>query len=141
MKIGLLSFSSFTTLVDLILKELLPDLLDKHSVTGIKFNQEGVLSLVEFHSEDLRYANPGGQPYKLQPSSGVVNKEWMKHLQGFDKLILFGTGKSYDIKKTLQQEIDAEILFIPVSIHNDVEGSDITAGYDTVMKCDSRNGV
>jgi 6-phosphofructokinase 1 len=133
MRVGVISFSAFSTVVDLVVKGFLPNLLNEHEVTGIKVNQEGEITINEFHPQDIRYYTSEYRPKKIQLSYPLINEGLKNTLRNFDKLILFGNGKSYKILKKLKNEIEAEILFIPVSIHNDIEGSDTTVGYDTVI--------
>lgn len=133
MRIGMISFSTFLTGVDLIIKRFLPNLLNEHSVIGMKIDRHGVLTLDKFQQIDLSFSIADQQPKKLQLSYPFINGTCKKELAVFDKVIMFGDGETLDLKERLTREFNTDILFIPVSIHNDVKGSETTVGYDTVI--------
>lgn len=133
MKIGLINFE----LAPAGLKQLLEGiikrrLLNQYTVTGIYINQYN--KTIQYHPYDEK-SIVDYHHCLLQTSPLIENENLLNQaFEQFDAIVVIGSNESIKVvSKVAKQANNKQFLFIPVSIHNDIEGADTSLGYDTAM--------
>lgn len=132
MKIGIVNFGIFSSGIDQMLEIVLPVLLDEHEVTGIIINDKSSVHLDKFEHKDFLNSLNGLRGI-LHPSSPEIDNTVIQSFNEFDTVIIIGSGKTSKEISRYKEYTHSKLLYVPVSIHNDFEGSDISLGYDTAI--------
>lgn len=132
MKIGIINFSTFSSGVNLVIRAILPNILEGNTVSGIEIDENGEMDRKEFTSKNIKKSVLDHRE-PLLPSFPKFEKISKLLLDEYDRFILFGNGNVLNEIEMLSNDLRKKILFIPVSIHSDITYSDTTLGYDTAM--------
>ncbi|WP_078549368.1 6-phosphofructokinase [Litchfieldia alkalitelluris] len=132
MKIGVVHFGSFTTGITEIIRTLINEKNDDIvSLYGIEWNrQSDGIEVRELHKVALdkaQYTSEAILNSFPEHKWTIQNSNKLQPLSEFDTVIVFG-GKNHQIDLPYHN-----ILFIPVSIFNDIEDSSYSLGYDSAL--------
>ncbi len=133
MKIGLINFelapAGIKQLLDVLIKG---QQLEQYELKGISINPNK--GGIQYYSYDEKN-NTDFHRCFLQTSPLLEDEKLLSRaFEQFDAIVVIGTNESMKtVHKSVKQGNEKRFLFVPVSIHNDIEGADISLGYDTAM--------
>ena len=120
-------------------------------VMAIYRGYEGLINdeIVEFHTENVsNIIQRGGTILKTARSKDFETKAGRKRAyknmqkRGIDALVVIGGNGSLTGARIFAEEYDVPIIGLPGTIDNDLNGTDLTIGYDTtlntIMECVDR---
>ncbi|MRX73945.1 hypothetical protein GJU40_17580 [Bacillus lacus] len=88
----------------------------------------------EFQLRDLKEESKAFHFQSLKPTPSRNITAFQEVLSEFEAVVMIGAGESFQFAKEISRQIsDTRFLFVPVSIYNNIEGSEISLGYDTAM--------
>lgn len=130
MKIGLVVFEIYPSGLKQLINKVISISESNQEFIGIEFQREH--NSVHYHSLQPDLENGSGSLIlKVSPQSGLsLLREAIKK---FDAVIIIGALETKEFIDNLRWDINQRVLFVPVSILNDMPGSDSTLGYDTAI--------
>jgi 6-phosphofructokinase 1 len=112
---------------------ILPELLKSHIVTGIEIDHfGGNVSYKTFTQEGVKESRNLSK--RLLKSSPMVYSDRYSLFLQFDAIVLIGTNQSLKVRENVAELVEqTKFLFVPVSIHNDIQDSELSLGYDSAI--------
>ncbi|WP_053218401.1 6-phosphofructokinase [Virgibacillus senegalensis] len=134
MHIGIINFEMAPAGVNQLLHKVISELLYTHTVTGVRLDQRsGVLTYKNFAEENISGAFVDFKNV-LQLSPLSEDLSVYDALGEFDAILAIGPQQVASMVEMLRERLgETRCLFIPVSIYNNVEGTDLSLGYDTAL--------
>ncbi|QTN00593.1 hypothetical protein ERJ70_15600 [Sediminibacillus dalangtanensis] len=134
MNIGIINFEMAPAGVNQLLHKVISELLQAHTVTGIRFDaQTGSLSYKDYAEENVAGTF---EDFKnlLQLSPLTGDFAVFDTMADFDAILVIGPQQAEAFVKAFSERLDrTNFLFIPVSIYHNVEEPDQSLGYDTAI--------
>lgn len=115
-----------------IIYKLCNELVPIHQLFGIEVNKETETA------DYLEFIVNNDSPYLsdsvLRPSAISDNVKWEEIFSPMDRIIFIGDAKAKEQwQKSLATSKTINSLYVPVSIYNNIDGSDWSLGYDTAI--------
>ena len=132
MKVGIIIAGVLPAGVKQIIHKMFNELAPCHQLFGIEVKKEtGAADYLEFIvNNDSPYLSES----VLKPSTLSVNVRWEEICAPMDSIIFIGDAQAKEQwQKSLVRSGKIHSLYVPVSIYNDIEGSDWSLGYDTAI--------
>lgn len=132
MKIGLVIFGIYPSGLKQLIHHVVANRAIHHQYIGIEIERE---HQQEVHFKSIEYDEVNGsQKLLLKASSVTSHAKLFEEMTDLDALIVMGTASTKAFIEGLQKDSAVpKLLFVPISILNDISGSDSTLGYDTAL--------
>ncbi|WP_077624604.1 6-phosphofructokinase [Sediminibacillus massiliensis] len=134
MKLGIINFEMAPAGLNQLLHKLISDLSVKHSLSGITIDPVRQQSLEKELDKELLENFPFHYPSLLQVSYISEDPDDYQLMADYDAVIVFGTGQAVESLKQVKARFQrTSFLFVPFSIYNNLEETDLSLGYDTAL--------
>ncbi|MFT8320815.1 MAG: 6-phosphofructokinase [Bacillus sp. (in: firmicutes)] len=137
MKVGVIVLGIFPAGVKQIIYKLYNELSPKHQLIGLEIGKDEKVLYQELKpTSDSPYL--GNSMLKLSVTNHIAN--WEEIFAGMDVAIIVGNQQAKaEWEKELAASKKVRSLFVPVSIHNNIEDSEWSLGYDTALNSITQN--
>ncbi|SDM27524.1 6-phosphofructokinase [Sediminibacillus halophilus] len=134
MNIGIINFEMAPAGVNQLLHKVISELLQAHTVTGIRLDaQTGLLTYKDYEEENVAGTFVDFRNL-LQLSPLTEDITVFDTLADFDAILVIGPQQAEAFVRALNERLDrTNCLFIPVSIYRNVVETDQSLGYDTAI--------
>ncbi len=115
-----------------IIYKLCNELVPSHQLFGIEVNKE--TETADYLEIIVNNDSPYLSDSVLRPSSLSDNVKWGEICSSMDRIIFIGDVEAKEQwEKSFVKSETMHSLYVPVSIYNNIDGSDWTLGYDTAI--------
>ncbi|AGK55427.1 6-phosphofructokinase [Bacillus sp. 1NLA3E] len=139
MKIGLVVFGIYPSGLKQLIYHVISEPSFNHEFIGIEIDRyQGKVIEKPIHTDVVN----GSQKLLVKGSPISCHSSLCDVINGFDAVIVVGTAETKVFMDDLiKEEQKTRLLYVPVSIINDIPGSDSTLGYDTALNSIVENAL
>ncbi|MCE4051636.1 MULTISPECIES: 6-phosphofructokinase [Bacillaceae] len=132
MKVGVIVFGSLPAGVKQIVYKLQLHLTPKHELVGMEI--EKGTGTARYKELNINSDSPYLSDSMLMMSAYPEDDKWEEIFSAVDTAVVIGNAEAKEKWTSyLADHSSVRSLFVPVSIFNDIEGSETTLGYDTAV--------
>lgn len=131
LKIGLVIFGIYPSGLKQLIFHVISQPSLKNEFIGIEIDRyQGKVNYKPLHNDVVN----GSQKLLLKASPKSCHSSLCEAINALDAVIVVGTAETKEfVDELIKEDQKTRLLFVPVSILNDIPGSDSTLGYDTAL--------